>query len=80
MWHVKCLIDFVILQVLLLQTVHSVSMTQDYIDLRMRSDLLWDGELIGNEPEVYNPTSLKEIGGKANKKLSLSATCYSIFC
>uniref|UniRef100_A0A0N5AHY3 BPI2 domain-containing protein n=1 Tax=Syphacia muris TaxID=451379 RepID=A0A0N5AHY3_9BILA len=48
-------------EVLLLQTVHSVSMTQNHIDLRMRSDLLWDGELIENDPETPNPEMLLEI-------------------
>uniref|UniRef100_A0A1I7WQ63 DEK_C domain-containing protein n=1 Tax=Heterorhabditis bacteriophora TaxID=37862 RepID=A0A1I7WQ63_HETBA len=38
------------IQVLLVQSLQSIAMTQQYIDLRMRSDLMWNGAFVESAP------------------------------
>lgn len=35
-----------LLQVTLIQTMQSIAMTQHHVDVRMRSDLIWDDEFV----------------------------------
>ncbi|CAD6185283.1 unnamed protein product [Caenorhabditis auriculariae] len=41
--------------IVLVQSMQSIAMTQHHVDLRMRSDLLWDGEFVESAP-VQNST------------------------
>ena len=43
------------LQILLIQSLQSIAMNQQNIDIRMRSDLMWDGEFVVSTP-VENQT------------------------